>query len=151
MTDCPTRLLHLLPWSGRRSDAKEGGTINPLTGTPKERHNTFAHMVIKNLLPLPPRQSIMWKLALYILYATGLFASVSAGLNASPFQAPLNSCVLTVQSTVGKVANPQAIIGYGAPELSIASRTKRLTLDSIGILNRFAMSNPPVNPLTVWF
>ena len=95
-----------------------GGTINPFTGTPKERHNTFAHMVTKNLLPLPPRRSIMWKLALYMLYATGFLASVSAGLGAPPPQAPLNSCVLTVQSTVGKVANPQAIIGYGAFVLS---------------------------------
>ena len=37
------------------------------------------------------------------------------------------------------------------PPPSITNRNQHLTLDSAGILNRFAISDPPVNPLRVRF
>lgn len=72
------------------------------------------HTVTESLLPITPTtvycSSMMWKLSLFILYATALFAFVSAD-----HYFPLNTCVLTVQSTVGKVANPQSLLTYGMP------------------------------------
>jgi len=72
----------------------------------------------------------MWNLSLFILYITSLFALVSAGTESPDFYFPLNTCTLTVQSTIGKVADPRTLITYG-------------------IFNRFAISDPPANPLRV--
>ena len=56
----------------------------------------------------------MWKLFLFLLYATGVFAVVSVD-----FGIPLDSCLLTVQSTIGKVASdPRDIVTYGMPASS---------------------------------
>ncbi|KAF9648262.1 hypothetical protein BDM02DRAFT_3129150 [Thelephora ganbajun] len=72
---------------------------------------------------------MMWKLSLYILYAAGFFTLALADLD-PPLPLPLNNCTLTVKSTAEEVSDTQALISYG-------------------ILNRFAISNPPVNPLTI--
>ena len=92
----------------------------------------------------------MWNLSLFILYVTCLFALVSGGTESPDFYFPLNSCTLTVQSTIEKVADPRTLITYGmAISPSVANRNEHLTLGFTGILNRFAISDPPVNPLRV--
>jgi len=70
---------------------------------------------------------MVWGLPLYILYVASILSLVLAD-----FQNPntLDTCILTVQSTVAEVANPRTLIIYG-------------------IWYRFATSDPPVNPLTV--
>ena len=94
----------------------------------------------------------MWNLSLFILYITSLFALVSAGTESPDFYFPLNTCTLTVQSTIGKVADPRTLITYGVPvPPSISNRNEYLTLDFTGIFNRFAISDPPANPLRVRF
>jgi len=73
---------------------------------------------------------MVWKLPLYILWAASFFALALADLRIRQITFPLNSCILTVQSTTGNVADPREVIAYG-------------------ILNRFAISNPSANPLTI--
>jgi len=72
----------------------------------------------------------MWNLSLFILYIASLLALVSADLKTLSLYSPLNTCILTVQSTIGNVTDPRNLVTYG-------------------ILNRFAISDPPINPLTI--
>ena len=65
---------------------------------------------------------MMWKLSLYILYAAGfLFALVSADLDTPYIRNPLNACILTVQSTVGKVDDARTTLTLGTSVLPITS------------------------------
>jgi len=74
---------------------------------------------------------MVWKLPLYILWAASFFALTLADHRVrQTVLFPLNSCILTIQSTAGNVANARAVIQYG-------------------IMNRFAISAPSVNALTI--
>lgn len=130
------------PPRSRQATVAEERIIKPLTV------DTRCTRSIKATLPLTATtvhsSSTMWKLSLFILYATALFALASADLHF-----PLNTCILTVRSTVGKVVDPHSLVTYGMPVPSIVSRKERLTWGFTGILNRFATSDPPVNRLTV--
>jgi len=100
-----------LPWP-RRTLVTKGPTINSLTGCinsrPHGRRNFLALFLHDD-----PQSNTMWKLSLFILYATSLFVFVSAGPEDPDFYFPLNTCTLTIQSTTGKVVDPRTIITYG--------------------------------------
>jgi hypothetical protein len=83
------------------------------------------YMVTKNLLSLTlttiHRSSIMWKVTLFVLYAARLFALVSAYPGIPTPNFPLNTCILTVQSTGGNITDPRSSVTYGTPRLSRSS------------------------------
>jgi len=117
---------YFLPRSRRISVAKNGPSIRfgPLMGM----HQHTVHTATKSPLPLTSTttgcSSMMWRLSLFILYAASLFALVSADVEIQHAHFPLNTCILIVQSTIGKVADPKPLITYGAPMPS-RSRAER--------------------------
>jgi len=75
----------------------------------------------------------MWKFVLLLLLTASLNAFASAVDHPRGFSVlfdALNSCQLTVKGTMENPEMPSTVVSYG-------------------ILNRFASSDPPANPLTI--